>query len=348
MGPRSILIIGNYGAGNLGDDAILGGIVTELRSIGFAGEIQVTYGGVQSSSEIYKGLKKVPFLPVGLRSRFKKNRKEALGALKRADLVILGGGGLFVDSESWRAPFIWAGQAAWCRKLKKPYLCYGQSVGPLKHWWSRRLTRRTFKNALAVHVRDENSAKQVKKWKIPCTVGTDPAFSWLLEEKRPIPRKPVLLLSLREWPGFKQTEELVKEIKVFCRHKNLKPILISMDVHEKLDTFGMEIYRPESALAAFEAFEKSQMAVTMRLHAGIFAVTAGTPLIALSYSEKVKGMLQDKATVLSGKELSGESLRNSLKNLKNAKNINLEEALTTNADFLSVLVRGEPPASFHQ
>ncbi len=339
MGPRSILIVGNYGAGNLGDDAILGGIVTELRHLGYKGEIQVTHGGVQSSSEIYKGLKKVPFIPVGLRSRFKKSRKEAWNAVKRADCVILGGGGLFMDEESWKAPVIWAAQAKACWKLKKSYLCYGQSVGPLKHFWSRRLAKQVFKRAKAVHVRDQASADLLKSWGIEATVGTDPAFSWLLEEKRNIPRKPVLMVSLRNWPGLKDLNPLIKEIQVFAKRKNLKPILLSTDLRETPIESPWEWYQPSSALAAFEAMAKAELAVTMRLHAGIFALTAGTPLVALSYSNKVKDLfekLETKGSFNLQKNFEASVLRESLKELgKTAVRCNLEKPLVENQAFLA-------------
>lgn len=339
MAPRSILIVGNYGAGNLGDDAILGGIVTELHNLGYKGEIQVTHGGVQSSSEIYKGLKKVPFIPVGLRSRFKKSRREAWAAVKRADCIILGGGGLFMDEESWKAPIIWAAQAKACWKLEKPYLCFGQSIGPLKHFWSRRLTKQVFKRAKAVHVRDEDSAKLLKGWGIEASVGTDPAFSWLLQEKRKIPRKPVLLVSLRSWPGFSDFSPLVKEIQVFAKRKNLKPILLSTDLREKKLESPWEWYQPNSALAAFEAIAKAEIAVTMRLHAGIFALASGTPLIALSYSKKVQNLftkLDIKGSFALLKALNPVDLREELKNLdKKPVTCNLEKPLVENQAFLA-------------
>mgnify|MGYP001619439739 CR=1 FL=1 len=88
MGPRSILIVGNYGAGNLGDDAILGGIVKDLKTLGFTGKIRVGHGGFKSSRDIYKGLEEVPFMPSGFRSRFKKTRQPALEAIKNSDLMI--------------------------------------------------------------------------------------------------------------------------------------------------------------------------------------------------------------------------------------------------------------------
>jgi len=228
-------------------------------------------------------------------------------------------------------------QAKACRKLKKPYICFGQSVGPLRHLWSRRLAKQTFKGALSVHVRDQISADLLKEWKVTATVGTDPAFSWLLEQKRTIPRKPVILVSLREWPGFgiEKWKPLIKEIQVFAKKKKLKPILISMQQEEELEAAGLELYEPTSALAAFEALEKAQMAVIMRLHAGIFAVAAGTPVVALSYSQKVKALLEGNCTVLS--EITPEKLREALKVI-GKKALNVEAKLVKNQDFLKKIL----------
>lgn len=348
MEPRNILIVGNYGAGNLGDDAILGGILTDLKNVGYAGIIAVTHGGVKTSSEIYKGLKKVPFVPSGFRSRFKKNRKEAYDAVQAADLMILGGGGLFTDAESRRAPFIWAAQAKAALKLKKPYICYGQSVGPLKSFWSRHLAKKVFKKATAVHVRDQSSADLLASWKIEATVGTDPALSWLLAERRNIPKKPVILISLRTWPGFSSAhwEPLIKEIKVFAKKKKLKPMLLSMDTNNAkeilaLKATNLEVFEPNSALQAFEGIQKASLAVTMRLHAGIFALAGRTPFIALSYSQKVIALLSTLKVkggfeLLSEKKLTAEELRRALKEIKLTQpQSNLESPLMHNQAFLA-------------
>ncbi|NTU63536.1 MAG: hypothetical protein HGB05_09055, partial [Chloroflexi bacterium] len=121
----------------------------------------------------------MPFIPSGLRSHFKKSNKEAFAAVKKADLVIFGGGGLFTDAETWKAPLIWAAQAEAAIRLKKPFICYGQSIGPLKTFFGRHFAKRIFKKAKAIHVRDQASADLLARWKMEATVGTDAAFSWL-------------------------------------------------------------------------------------------------------------------------------------------------------------------------
>lgn len=301
MEAKRILIVGNYGAGNLGDDSILAGILTELKLVGFKGKIEVMHGGFESSTDIYKGLKKVPFMPTGLRSRFKRGQRQAAeSAIKRADLVILGGGGLFVDSESWKAPVIWGAQAKACSKIGTPYICYGQSVGPLKYWLSRFITRRVFKNAKAIHVRDSQSAKYLKKLGVSgVIVGSDPAFSWLATKKKRVKRNNALAISIRTWS--KRTSEiwepLLEEVKRFAKKRKLKPILIAMDLRNKkeiesMKKTGLELFEAPSASFAFEGMQRAKMTIAMRLHAGIFALAAGVPLISISYSKKVESLMR--------------------------------------------------------
>ena len=77
MAVKKILIIGNYGAGNLGDDSILAGILTDLKQIEYKGKISIMHGGADTSPEIYTDLKKVPFAPAGIRSFLSSKKKKA-------------------------------------------------------------------------------------------------------------------------------------------------------------------------------------------------------------------------------------------------------------------------------
>jgi polysaccharide pyruvyl transferase CsaB len=349
MPVKKILIIGNYGAGNLGDDSILGGILTDLKNIGYTGAIAVTHGGTNTSPEIYSGLKKVPFAPSGIRSSLSAQKKLAYKAIKDADLVILGGGGLFVDTESKRAPLIWAAQAKACRKFNTPYVCYGQSVGPLNSPLSRYLAKLTFQKAQAVHLRDGNSAKYLTKIGVnQHVVGTDPALSWLREQNTQ-KKKKIISVSLREWGSFTvdKWEPILKTIKKFATKKRLKTVLLAMDLsnQRELDAFskqGWTVVAEPSALSTYQAFSESEMAVCMRLHANIFAICAGVPLLTLSYSSKVESFLSHLETktevkVLKINKFSTKKLQSELENTKKSKAIsfNLEHSLMQNQEFLS-------------
>ena len=345
MRANKLLIIGNYVAGNLGDDAILAGILTDLKELDFKGSLAITHGGIRTSLDLYRSLTKLPFAPVGLRSRMRLG-KQVEKAWAPYTLAILGGGGLFTDAESWRAPYIWYRQAKLLRKLKIPYLIFGQSVGPLNSTWSRWFAKKTFLGAKAIHLRDEESASILKKWGIQnVTVGTDPALSWLQTQKeRNLKKQNIFLLSLRNWPGFKAKNwlELSKPINEWAKKKNLKPMLISMEptsVKEKklLETFSWEVYYPQSAREAFLAFQKANAAFTMRLHASVFALMAKTPFLALNYSKKVEALfrsLKQESHLLNPENCTEESLRTGLKNLQPPKNFNSEALIQANRAFL--------------
>jgi polysaccharide pyruvyl transferase CsaB len=346
MNLKNILIIGNYGAGNLGDDAILGGIVTDLRAVGFTGSISVTYGGVRTSTEIYSGLKKVCFAPAGLRS-FLKRRK--LAHIEKADLVIIGGGGLFVDSESWRAPMIWSAQAKACRKVNTPYIIYGQSIGPLKRRLSRHLCKIALRGATAIHVRDKASFELLKKWKITSTLGSDIAFSWLQNNIIKEKRSKVILVSLRNWGANteKSWRSLLKPIEEFAKKEKLKPVMLGMDLSnqselEALRGAGWDMFESPSAKQAAEAYAKAEYCIAMRLHANIFALSASTPLLSLSYSTKVISLLKtlglsEKIEILKTKTLTPKKITKALIALKKQKpyRFNMEGVIIQNQDFLA-------------
>jgi polysaccharide pyruvyl transferase CsaB len=348
MGPKRILIVGNYGAGNLGDDAILGGIVTELRAVGFNGEIMVTHGSVATSAKIYKDLIKVPFIPTGVRSRLKrKSVKGAKRAITKADLVILGGGGLFIDQETWKAPLIWSEQARWCRKLGTPYICYGQSIGPLKHFLSRYLAKKTFRGAKAIHVRDEASLIQLQEWDLlHAQQGTDPALSYLSQLSKADKKNNQLVISIREWGSFtaKHWKELLLPIQEFAQKHELHPIVLSMDpgnLDEQLElkNIGFKLFVPTSVDKAFEGLSQAKMAVCMRLHANIFTILGGTSLVTLSYSQKVSSIFKSlkvaKAQVLEEKDWNDEKITEALEfALTQTPQFNLEKAVMNNQAFL--------------
>ncbi len=299
---KKLLIIGNYGAGNLGDDAILGGILTQLKLLGFDGLVSVTHGGISTSTDIYRGLKKVPFYPAGLRSRLNgRLRKEAAQAFRSADMAILGGGALFTDAESWKAPYIWYRQAKACLRFGVPYVCYAQSVGPLHSCLARRLARFVFSRAESVHVRDTASAQELKVLGIESVlISTDSALPYLLEHRSPsIQKEKILLFIPRLWPGVSKQkwETLLPILREYAHEKGWKLLGMSTDFahfqeRQLFKDLGVEFFEPSSAVQAFEAIQKAQAVVSMRLHGSIFAWAAGVPFVALSYSPKVRNFFE--------------------------------------------------------
>jgi polysaccharide pyruvyl transferase WcaK-like protein len=101
MKKRSrILICGNYGATNLGDEAILQSILQCVASVFPEAHVQVVSANPELTAKQY-GIQTVSKIPAGFRSMFKgifsKRLMETLREYQYADAVIFGGGGLFSD-----------------------------------------------------------------------------------------------------------------------------------------------------------------------------------------------------------------------------------------------------------
>ncbi len=346
MPARNIVVIGNYGAGNLGDDAIFAGILRDIKNFDSKIKVSVLSGMFATSENIYKKAEKLHFFSLGIGG----GRKSALTRrkIKESDLVILGGGGLFIDSESMRAPLIWFRQAWAVYCMKRPYICYGQSVGPLKSRINRILTKWVFSHALAIHVRDEDSTKYLKKIGVKKTihVGTDPAFSYLIDEKSE-KKEDLLLVSLRKWN--KESEEswdlIVEAARAFAIKKSLKLAFIAMQFGNKneiesLKEYG-EVFEPHSAKEAFKLISSAKFLISMRLHADIFALVAKTSVLAISYSQKVESLLKSLKIkkglqILKLNELNKKNIENALEEIDN-KNpaFDIESPIMRNQDFLS-------------
>src|SRR5581483_12139456 len=89
--PFRVGISGSYGGANLGDEAILDGIVTQLRA-SVPVEITVFSRSPEDTLERHKVERAVPVRSL--------TRKEITPEIARLDLLILGGGGILFDGEA--------------------------------------------------------------------------------------------------------------------------------------------------------------------------------------------------------------------------------------------------------
>src|SRR6056297_2129877 len=122
------IICGNYGAGNLGDELILEGLLKEFSEKFTQSEFTVMSANPEETSKKYK-VCSVPHIPSGAKSSLKSifQRTETKKELKDADCFILGGGGLFLSLRK-RANWIWGVQAMKALWYRKPLIIWGQSL----------------------------------------------------------------------------------------------------------------------------------------------------------------------------------------------------------------------------
>jgi polysaccharide pyruvyl transferase WcaK-like protein len=153
---RKILIAGYYGFGNVGDEAILSAILTDLRAQRQDLEFIVISADPQGTAAEFN-----------VRSVDWKDVEGLLGAAKESDLILLGGGGLFQDywgvpentaltASHWGISY-YSAMGMLAVLYQKPFMIYSVGVGPVVSEEGKQLTHWTFDTASACTVRDPES-----------------------------------------------------------------------------------------------------------------------------------------------------------------------------------------------
>lgn len=309
---KKIVICGNYGATNLGDEAILDGILKLVKLADSKNEVTVLAPDYRTAESVHK-VKALPILPCGLKSFIKGlfggTIWKTIDAIRKCDLFILGGGGLFTD-EKLMAIIIWSMQAKFAQIFKKPVFCLGQSVGPLSTSFGKIKTAEVFKKSFKITVRDNMSADLLEGFGIDqVNVLADPAFCLDLELSAAASAEKYIVMSLREWQNV-SPEQYAKFIIDVWKKYQLKTVLVPFQIATDNDLNILnKVYEEvkndcnEPIVELFEydldyiktveLIAKSTAVVGMRLHSLIFATICHKPFLALNYSTKVRGLIED-------------------------------------------------------
>ena len=163
---KRVLLVGNFGVGNFGDEALRTYFTDTFRSVDW-----VVVSACPAAGEL-------PRLPAGLRSFLSFRWIRTFRVYRTCSGVVFGGGSLFTDTESSEACLLWwiHAFAAWF--FSKPYHLAFQGFGPFRTAFGRWCARWALCHAASVSVRDEASLLRaeslVKNKKIVQTF--DPIF----------------------------------------------------------------------------------------------------------------------------------------------------------------------------
>lgn len=329
-----IVICGNYGAQNWGDEMILEGLIKSLRDFDPALEITILSGNPKETEERFN-VKSLPKFPAGIKSGFKSlfQRNKTGQAVKESDLFILGGGGLFSEL-TFHANLIWLIQGYQAIRLKKPIIMHGQSVGTIKNGILRWLVKKLFNKALLVSVRDEESQKRLSAMGVRQKIQLIPDLAFGNPPEDSLPKKNRLIIALREYN--KLPTNFVKEIAKFAswlkdeEGQSLKFINFQADesgdehlhgalINKMQSGKELKIITPNSIEEINQLFAGAKFAICMRLHSAITSIKTATPFIAISYAHKVRDLLKSLSLeehCLDLQEVSFEKLKKQFLQLK--------------------------------
>lgn len=269
------LLIGNYGVGNLGDEA--------LREYFLRTFPEIKWTVVSSSpSRPYE----VPRLPCGIRSMFRPWWR-TIGAIAASNAVVFGGGSLFTDSESAFACLLWWWHAFVVRLFHTPIFLTFQGVGPLCTAGSITLTRWVFRRAAYISVRDEASLKQLQKWNLGVLpiLTFDPVFSLFASRKRQPDGQRMLVVI----PRGNSTEEFMIAVsgKLAFGWDVVRILLMKPGAEEhriagqiqSMTNAPAQIVETVSVDQLLDEVATAQEVVAQRYHGALAALAMGVPVM---------------------------------------------------------------------
>ena len=296
------IICGYYGKGNSGDEALLMSLLQMLPKnvtpIVLSGDPSQTKARYQ------------------IQSCDRASTFSILRAFDRADIFIWGGGSLIQDVTSIASPFYYIGLMSLAQQKGLKTIAWSQGIGPLKYPWTKWMTKKVLQNCSAISVRDRASAQLLSNWQIPFTLVPDPVFTLNSKSVKGLwaTKAPRIAVTLRPHPQLtsQRLENLTRAIVSFQKATDtcillvpfqpIQDLSIARSIAERLPPSCSQIIILEDPRELKGLFRSVEMAIGMRLHSLIMAVSEGCRCCAISYDPKVTQLKEELD--LSGWELA--------------------------------------------
>jgi polysaccharide pyruvyl transferase WcaK-like protein len=329
---KQIVVLGEYAIQSLGDEAMLHGLcqgiaerlggdvgftpIGRLVLVPFDGEeFQEQQDRMKASIRASDAMLEEALGGCGqVLSFLTHGRGSPMKMIEQADLIILGGGALFLDinpSFLYGPMQFFASMIGIADALDIPIYAAGMSVGPLKHKWGRKMAAAALGKCAALTVRDKASQELTQGLGVEAELIPDPACllrpvdtidskgQWIMVSPRYmtgsdyLPRLAGALDRIIDETGahvlmiphcrFKRTNSDNDE--VVCKY-----VITEMKRQDRVNILqGLGAQKPALALNVYGHAEAS---LTVRLHGAVFSALAGTPFVALNYWPKVKGFCE--------------------------------------------------------
>lgn len=270
------MLVGNFGVGNLGDEA--------LQEYFLKAFPEIVWTVVSAHP---KAVNEVPRLPFGFRSLFSPWWR-TIAAYRSVDACVFGGGSLLTDVESITACRLWWWHARVARFFKKPVLLAFQGIGPFRTKKGEMYARLVVIQSAFVSVRDEASSRRIQAWDTNKKVvqSFDPVFSLLYASKRDQSTKNVLAI----FPRDSWDESFVQAVRQACANSAPEEILFLLmrptcerEIAERLKE---ELHIPSASLVALHSLDDLLHALapvrrvlTQRYHGAIAGLALGKEVV---------------------------------------------------------------------
>ena len=314
-----MLIVGHYGFQNLGDEAILAGMLRLLRQVSPAGRWVVVSGDPEDT-----------LVRHGVPAVDRADIPAVLSSAYRSRMVIVGGGGLLSDQWGFRPEHVlsreagdipgYLGPAFAAAAVGRPVLVWGVGVGPFHSGRSRRWVKALAEVSSVFTVRTQADQSELESLGIvDSQVVGDPA--WLIKPDDLPPgvnemlssvARPLVALAPRSWGPSgvqaKREQELAEALDIFCEKNGGSVVFVPMQelgsgefddrgccerISEQM-TANVYVVPPGlNPGQLVTVFGRCDLALNMRLHGTILAAMSRTPSVSVSYDPKVTRMVTE-------------------------------------------------------
>ena len=290
--PNDVLISGYYGFKNTGDDSLLKAIVDGLKKQKENITITVLSKTPKETSALY-----------GVKSINRFNFIKICRILKKTRLLISGGGSLLQDVTSTKSYLYYSTIIKLALKCNAKVMIYANGIGPLINAKNRADCKKLLEKVDVVTLRDSDSMQELINMGLEknVTVTADPAFS--LQSNEVPTSKDYFIVSVRRWKklpaDFDTTiAEICKKVK---EKYNLSPVLVPMQSKLDLDLCTKIASCCDGEVKSnftnigdmLGYFKNSHFVLGMRLHALIYSLSMGVPVIPLSYDPKIDAIVKE-------------------------------------------------------
>lgn len=333
-----IYLTGGWGYGNKGDNAIFEAMIASITAAYPGCEFVISSFNVEET-RIQHGLEAIPsahfyltkkaplglvrwaslflWYSTGMASLLLPSLRVHLEAIKKCDVLVLGGGGYINDEwvDMLSSRFV---EIQMAHSLRKPIVIYGQTVGPIGKFWTRPIFRHFIHKVTRIAYRDEQSRKVLDFASYPSErmmlTADEVNLIALTPPKNPLPPKVinvgVMIQKLRAHLGpmgptprgrIKSAEQYVSEIaealimvaKRHAIHYHFIPSTnwdepVCRKVYERISNEVGATFYPDPHIKDFMSIcQNVDVMVSTNMHPIILASTNAKPSVALSYHYKL-------------------------------------------------------------
>jgi polysaccharide pyruvyl transferase CsaB len=286
---KNLVIVGYYGFGNLGDEAIRMALSTALNDCDGLQPIWLV-ARPHEPNEVSRAHPLATFT-----------------ALHRSSALLFGGGGLLQNRTSNRSLFYYLSLILLGRSLHRPVFLLGQGIGPIHGPFARALTRFALSRVQHIGCRDQGSLDLLQRIGRNGKLDGDLFFltpPWKGDAKKTWDDRVRIVLSLKGMQAAEETtvERLVELLEglhakeeasfTFLPFFPAEDHPLAESITQRL-TFPCRIVLPASVEGASAEIARADLLISSRLHPLEFALRTGTPLLAITEDPKIERFIEE-------------------------------------------------------